>query len=124
VPIARLDTLLTEGWFDTSGYATNDQVQYALAEAAKVKHIVVVRTRELVAPTVEEATKTFTPGRAAGEVLVFSIPDGKRLGVLPFAVAQSGDSIRSMGLSGGDAVALEWRRQVLRHVIDLVVVGP
>ena len=120
----ELTTLLAEGWFDTSGYASTDGVTFALESLAKVRHLVVLRTHEHVEPTIDEQSKTYTPGNAAGDVLVYSIPDGKRLGAIPFTVEQSGDSIQVKHISGTDAVKLQWRTQVLRTVIDLVATGP
>ncbi len=116
----KLKQLFAEGYWDTSGYATTAAVEGSLDRLSKVNHIIFVRTRAYTEPTVDDSTKSFTPPSAAGDVLVYSIPDGKRVAASPFEHTLARDKITTK-LTGLEAVNLSFKTEVLRQVIDQVV---
>ena len=120
VPGPDLRLLFAEGYWDTSGYANPEAVEGALGMLDKVGHIIYVRTRSYTEPTVDDSTKTFTPPDASGDVLVYSVPEGKRVATFPFQHALARDTIETK-LQGVEAVKLTFKTELLRKIIDEVV---
>jgi len=122
VPGPDLRMLFEQGYWDTSGYANPAAVEEALGRLDKVTHIIFVRAHEYTEPIVDDSTKTFTPPSASGDVLVYSIPDGKRVAAFPFQHVMTREEITTK-LQGVEAVKLTFKTELLRKIIDQVVVG-
>lgn len=84
------------------GFTPAHQQVQLYKNCGNAKYAVLVRTAKSQAPVVNDKEKTFTPGMVAGEVHVWNLDSGKRLGGFRFSVA-SDDRVKvdTRGLAGG-----------------------
>lgn len=84
------------------GFTPAHQQVQLYKNCGNAKYAVLVRTTKSQAPVVNDAEKTFTPGMVAGEVHVWNLDSGKRLGGFRFSVASDGRvKVDTRGLAGG-----------------------
>ncbi len=96
---------------DGGGFAADHRKARLLENCASARYVVLVRTLERIKPVVNEADRTFTPGKHAGEVHVFDLDSGKNLGGFRFFESSS-ETVKTRGISNPTEIDADLSLQV------------
>lgn len=119
--IGNLKTLFKDGTWGTSYWTKPSEVESHLEQIEKIEHLVLIRILDATMPKAKGSE--FTPGEASGDVLIYEIPDAKRVAAYPISFTQQLESTTVDKTKANDQLERAMRDELLTYVKKLVAKG-
>jgi hypothetical protein len=114
-----MQQMLDTGIWNEEGHYNLSAVESTFEDATRFMHAIAVRVHTY--KPADARAGGFTPATASGDVLLYSMPDGKRIGAFPFEIVQKVDSVSARAGDADKELAKDFRDELGKTLDDELI---